>query len=176
MNKKRTSLLCDVLKDLNPVHYIQVIRQVQFEMAETYSDIADLQKDLLTSQKDVSVAAAKKINSYINKSILYFSEFLDTFTDDKTPQVFPEVIPEMYVRPVLMANFYLARLLSKLIAPPNVRSENVEKSGRHYKFVADYCDKHAEAKEQMKSEYPICQEMSILTDAKRHAIIAGANL
>ena len=175
MNKKRTTLLCEVLKDLNPVHYIQVCRQLQFELGETFSDIADLQKDFLTSQKDVSMAAAKKINSFINKSIIYFSQFLETFTNDKT-KCFPEVIPEMYVRPVLMANFYKARLLSKIIAPPNIRSENIERSGRHYKYVAKYCDKYMDAKEQMKSEYQICHEMALLTDAKRQAIISGANL
>ena len=174
MNKKRTDLLISALTNLSPEHYLQICRQLQFELGETFSDISDLQKDLFASKKDVSVASAKKLNSSINKSINYFNEFLKTF-EDKSGKM-PEQFPEMYVRPGLMAKFYMARLLSKLIAPPNVKAENVEKSGSYYKFIADYCDRFEGAFDQMKSEYPICKEMSLLTNAKKNASLSGAKI
>ena len=102
----------------------------------------------------------------------YFREFLKTFEDINGKQ--PEQFPEMYVRPALMANFYLARLLSKVITSPTIKAENIEKSGRYYQFISDYCDKYESAREQMKAEYPICKEMSMLTPAKKQASLAGA--
>ncbi|XP_063729363.1 KIF-binding protein-like isoform X2 [Symsagittifera roscoffensis] len=172
MNKKRTDLLAASLDNLNPTHYLQVCRQLQYELGETFSDTADLQKEFFKEQKDVSVGSAKKINSSISKSMKYFREFLKTFEDINGKQ--PEQFPEMYVRPALMANFYLARLLSKVITSPTIKAENIEKSGRYYQFISDYCDKYESAREQMKAEYPICKEMSMLTPAKKQASLAGA--
>ena len=124
MNKKRTDLLIAALKDLNPTHYLQVCRQLQFELGETFNDISDLQKDLSSAQKDVSVNSVKKINGSIGKSVLYFNEFLKSFhtNEDK----FPEKFAEMYVRSALMAHFYLARLHSKIICAPNLKVKPFE--------------------------------------------------
>ena len=40
MYKRRVDLLEPLLAELNPAHYLAVIRQLQYELAEIYSDIA----------------------------------------------------------------------------------------------------------------------------------------
>ena len=40
MYKRRVDLLEPLLAELNPTYYLMVIRQLQYELAEIYSDIA----------------------------------------------------------------------------------------------------------------------------------------
>ena len=70
MHKRRVDMLTEVLTELNPQHYLLVIRQLTFEVAETYSDMADLKVAIAReSEAAPTPHAVKKINQNISQSI-----------------------------------------------------------------------------------------------------------
>jgi len=171
MLKRRVDLLEEVLKDLNPQYYLNVCRQMRFELAEIYSDMRDI-KVAMTEQgeREITASSVKKINQLTEKSIKYFSLFLDSFRD--LNNALPETYPEELTRPVLLAQFCSARLYSKLMVTTQVQKlDNLNKSLEGYRFVLDYCKKHSNIKDIMKLEYEICEEMVKLLPLKMNQVI-----
>ncbi|XP_048587633.1 KIF-binding protein [Nematostella vectensis] len=77
MHKRRVDVLCAVLAELNPQHYLQICRQLMFETAEAYSEMVDL-KIALAKESGVppSVHVIKKINHLVTQSIKFFQTFI----------------------------------------------------------------------------------------------------
>lgn len=171
MHKRRVDMLSEVLVELNPQHYLLVCRQLMFEIAESYSDMVDLKLAIAEeSGGPPSVHAVKKINTLINQSIKFFQSFIDSL---KQKGVLPEKFDEDTVRPALVANFYIARLYSKLICADKYgKVENLKKSLDIYQYLVQYCDTHPDMPENVfKDELGVSREMANLLPLKMDKVM-----
>ncbi|XP_022081871.1 KIF1-binding protein homolog [Acanthaster planci] len=166
MHKRRVDMLQDILKELNPQHFLMVCRQLMFELAETTSEMMDLKIAIAESSEVAPTAhACGKVNMLIQQSLGYFQQFLDSLRDAEKKM--PSTLEDDVMRPALVAYFCKARLYSKIVTPnPEQRIENLTTSLQNYKFVVDYCKCHPEAMEKMKAEYELCEEMVALLPAR----------
>lgn len=113
MHKRRVDMLNAVLEELNPQHYLNICRQLMFELAETLSDMTD-HKIILASDSP-STHAIGKINKLIHSAIQFYEKFIATFLDSSGH--LPDPLAEEFARPVLCAKMYSARLHAKIISP-----------------------------------------------------------
>ena len=166
MHKRRADMLTDLLKELNPRHYLLVCRQIMFEIAEVYSEMADIKITLIEMERlRPNPHYTGKINKLIQQSIDNYQAYIDSLKDGK-PDL-PEEFPPGDVRPALVAFFCMGRLHSKMLeANPSRRLALMAKSLECYKFLVDHCDKNASARELVSSEYDICKEMVSLLPLK----------
>ncbi|ESO90154.1 hypothetical protein LOTGIDRAFT_123781 [Lottia gigantea] len=170
MHKKRIDMLLEIANVINPQHYLLAKRQLIFEVAETYSSMADLKLAKLESEpRSRTPHAVNKINQLATHGIEQFQAYLDSLKDPKTG--FPSKLSENDVRPALVAKFCMGRLYSKLIFPGvEEKLSNFLKSLEHYKFVVDYCKQHPEDQDKVTHEYDICVEMVELLPLKMERI------
>ncbi|RUS72998.1 hypothetical protein EGW08_019246 [Elysia chlorotica] len=166
MHKRRVDMLTDLLKELNPRHYLLVCRQIMFELAEVYSEMANVKLTLIEMERlRPNPHYTSKINKLIQLSIDNYQAYIDSLKNGK-PEL-PEEFPEGDVRPALVAFFCMGRLYSKMLeANPTRRLSLMAKSLECYKFLVDYCDKNSSSRELVSSEYDICKEMVSLIPLK----------
>lgn len=167
MHKRRIDLLAALVQELNPQYYLYVCRQINYELAETYSAMMDNKLDLVEAGTgDPTPPQAKKINSLATSSIQHFLHYLDSLKDETTGEQ-PLAYSEDSVRPALVAWFHLGRLWSKLIATdPQTKLQNLAQSLQNYKRIVEYCDKHTHCQPIMAQELAICREMVQLLPLK----------
>ncbi|XP_002737383.1 KIF-binding protein-like [Saccoglossus kowalevskii] len=166
MHKRRLDMLQDVLQDLNSQHYLAYCRQLQYEMAETYSGMVDLKISLTeVSNQRITPHAISKINSLISQSIKMYETFIESL---KSPDgVMPEKLEDDLVKPTLVAYFCMGRLLSKYITIDlDTKLEFLDKSIEKYRFVVNYLNKNTQFIGILRTEYEICQEMISLVPLK----------
>ncbi|KAJ8919512.1 hypothetical protein NQ315_002133 [Exocentrus adspersus] len=167
LHKRRVNLLENILDKVNSQYYLHYCRQVWFELGRTYADILDIKTDKLReSDSRPTPQALSKINNLVEKSILHYSNFINSFQDKVTGKL-PDKIPEDAEKPFLQAYFHIAALHGRHVTlDKQVQLKNTEASLEHYKFVSDYCDRYGKAKELVAMEYGICKEMVALLPIK----------
>ncbi|KAK6636028.1 hypothetical protein RUM43_009680 [Polyplax serrata] len=167
MLKKRIEILEVVLKELNPKYYLNVCRQLWFELGETYYDLMQLKFEKVKDAKDVPPPQVfKKINGLAESSTLNFNNFLDSVKDKKKEQL-PETLPEDLVGPILIAHFYLGRLCYKYITQDKRKQiENTTRSYEAFKYIVEYCERNEKGREAIGEELNISKEMMSLLQIK----------
>ncbi|CAL1536932.1 unnamed protein product [Lymnaea stagnalis] len=166
MHKRRIDMLSDLLKELNPQHYLLVCRQLMFELAETYSEMVDLKVTLIELERTRATPySTSKINNLVQQSIDKYQAYIDSLKGGK-PELPPE-FPEGDVRPALVAFFCMGRLYSKFLLPEkSQRLAMLTKSLECYKFVVTYCENNPSAQELVENELNLCKEMVTLLPIK----------
>lgn len=173
MHKRRVDMLSEVLIELNPQHYLLVCRQLMFEIAEAYSDMADLKIAIVDESGGRPTAhSVKKINALINQSIKFFKSFIDSM---KNKGALPETFAEDTVRPALVAHFYVARLYSKLICfDKHLKVDNLKRSLEIYQYLVKYCDSHPGVSDTaFKQEIGVSREMAQLLPFKMDKLLTS---
>lgn len=171
MHKRRIDMLSEVLVELNPQHYLLVCRQLMYEIAEAYSEMVDLKIAIAEESGEPPRAhAVNKINTLIKQSAKFFQSYLDSL---KRNGKLPETFDEDSVRPALVAQFYIARLHSKLIcAAKRDKVENLKKSFDIYRYLVRYCDSHPHMPEGVfKDELDVSREMAQLLPLKMDKVM-----
>lgn len=159
MCKRRIDMLAEVLLQLNPQHYLFICRQLTYEIASVYGDMADLKMELIkTSHQNKPLPHhIKKINSLFKNSAKFFTRFIDSLKQDGK---LPDKIDESVLRVALLAHIYLARAHAKQIcATREERLVNQQRALEFYKFVVDYCDNDENGARAVKDELCACREM-----------------
>lgn len=160
INKRRIDILTAVVTEFNPQHFLPLIRQIEFEIAETYRDMLDL-KIVLSSEGDgpPSPHSIKKINTLASQSITHFQKFVESFE---------EPIDPLHLRSYLLALLNIGRLHSKKIFMSLEEEINcVTKSLDAYKMIMDFKNKSGEEVEKVfAEELRICEEMVQLLPMK----------
>ena len=165
LHKRRADQLEAVLRELNQTYYMNICRELLFELGLTYSDMLDIKCDQLKFS-DVQPTALSKINVLCHKAIKKFQEFEDTYKDKKTGKV-PENLDVDEIQVVACANFNLGRLYYKIITPDKrMQLENTSNSYKHYKILIDYCEKHQQVAERMQGELGVTKSMCELLPLK----------
>lgn len=167
LHKRRVNLLENILEKVSQQYYLRYCQQVWFELGRTYSDILDIKAEKLRELKGrPSPQSLTKINNLVSKSILHFTNFIDSYRDKMTNALSAK-LNEDIEKPILQAFFHIAALHSRYITLDKQNQlKNVESSLENYKFVVDYCDKYQKAKELVSMEYAICKEMVTLLPIK----------
>ena len=114
MHKRRVDMLTGLLEQLNRQHFLNVCRQLMYEVAETQAEMASLK--IVNASEDPTPHAVGKINKLLLSSIKYFEEFVQSFVEVGANEL-PDPISEDYLRPILCAKLHVARLHSKVISP-----------------------------------------------------------
>lgn len=105
LHKRRADLLVELIENLNPKFYLNICREVWYELGLTYSVMLDIKMDQLGSSNSnlPSPHALSKINSLCNKSILHFKEFLESYKDKIANLASDEL------QPILFCYFHIGR-------------------------------------------------------------------
>lgn len=165
MHKRRIDQLENVIKELNPTYYLQVCRQIWYELGDTYNSILDIKMDKL---RETNVRptphSLTKINTLIEKCILHFTNYLDSVKELTTCET---RVPVELERTVLNAYFNVAVIYGKFITPDkNKQIENTRKSLEHFEKMCNYCDKFEEARVLIPTELSVSKEMVALLPLK----------
>lgn len=173
MHKRRIDMISELVGELNSQHYLLVMRQLIYELAETYSTMMDI-KMTIAEQSGGSQHALQKVNFLIKQSIDQYEAYLNTLKERGKDEL-PEEFPDNDLRPGLVAMFCIGRLYSKFITG-NVREklDNMLKTKHYYEFIVNYCEKHTAGAEAVPAELSICKEMVELMPLKMERIRAEA--
>ena len=165
MHKRRIGMLNPILLELNPQHFLQICRQLTFEIAECYTEMADLKRKILEENpKKLSLNAARKINSLLLQSVKYYSGFVDTY---KKAGDLPQEFESDDVRAVLMCFFCMARCYAKYLTnDKQVKLEYMQKEKGCYEFIVNYCDNHLGMPNVFEEELSVSREMYALFNTK----------
>ncbi|PHJ24745.1 kbp-like protein [Cystoisospora suis] len=98
MHTRRANLLSSLVDELNPQHYLDLVRQMQFELGETYKELyrlkwtGDIQKNfdvsedapeldplVVQNEEIIRMWKSPKLHGIAAKSVLFFTAFLDSF-------------------------------------------------------------------------------------------------
>ena len=158
MYKRRTDMLENVLKELNPQHYLVLMRQLFFEVAIIYSEMADC-KITNVSDTEITSHSILKINKLIGQSLKHFDSFINSFQDQSGR--LPVKFDKECLRSILSAKFWVARLHSKIIVvSPQAQLENTKKSLENYQWIVTYHKANpADTEACFAEELKMCQEM-----------------
>lgn len=168
LHKRQADLLEDLLT-MNPTYYLNICREVWFELGTTYSTMMDIKLDAfekLKIQENPRPHVLNKINLLCNKSIKKFEEFIDSYNDKDTNELRKNV-PTDELQPILFAYFQVGRLYYKIITPDK-KSQimNVTNCLKYYTLFMKAYDENKFLAEHLKQEYGVCREMVELLPLK----------
>ena len=167
IHKRRVELLEGPLNELSPTYYLLVCRQLMFELGEVYESMMDAKYERLNKEgTSEGVQTLAKINATIDKSVGYFTRYLDSLK--KSDGEMPGTFSEENIRPVMMAYFHLARLWDKYVVPElsEQKLKNKVQQYMWFRHVVDYCKEHPDAAEMVSGELSVCEEMVKLLPIK----------
>lgn len=177
MHKRRVDLLEDLLKLLNKLFYMNIVREILYELGAAYSNILDIKLEIFEqNQKSGNVVlnptALKKINDLITKSRSNFIEFISTYLKAKTVDLMPNISTEELI-PVAFAHFQIARISYKFITPDKqLQYNNLSICLENYRKFVELCATNAEIEEKMRAEVGVSREMIQLLPLKLERIKA----
>lgn len=185
MHKRRADLLEDLLNLLNKLFYMNIVRELLYELGSAYTNILDIKLESFEqSQKTPNAAinptALKKINDLITKSRDNFNEFISTYFLAKTQELKPDLSTDE-LTPIAFSHFQIARISYKFITPDKqLQYKNLSTCLENYKKFVALCEKHEEVGNKMKAEVGVSKEMVQLLPIKlerlKGDIIMSGNL
>lgn len=166
-------MISEMVRELNSQHYLLVVRQLIYELAETYSTMMDI-KMTIAEHSGGTPHLLQKVNFLIKQSIDQYEAYLNTLKERGKDEL-PEEFPDNDLRPALVAMFCIGRLYSKFITG-NVRDklDYMLKTKHYYEFIVNYCEKHPAGAKAVPAEFDICKEMVELIPVKMEKIRAEA--
>lgn len=171
MHKRRIDLLEDLLNLLNKVFYMNIVRELLYELGMAYTNVLDIKLEAFEQGQKmpncvVNPFALKKINDLIAKSCKNFNEFISTHFQAKTQELKPDLSVDELTS-IAFSYFQMARITYKFITPDKqLQYQNLSVCLEYYKKFVDLCKKHEEVGEKMKAEVGVSQEMVQLLPLK----------
>jgi len=155
MHKRRINMLSAIEQQLSPQVYLDIVLELDYEIAQAYRVMANLKLDALTGKKSKKPANPDKkyvkINELFLKAIHYFQKFVECYdfppsttntNADNQPSRDREKakIKDPNDRcEYLLAHFHLAAIYGKLRYSDKVKQlECLGKSIQGYEFVVKY--------------------------------------
>lgn len=166
MHKRRVDLLEALLALLNKLFYMNIVRELLYELGTAYSNILDIKLDLLNQTNEPNPNALKKINDLCTKTCKNFQEYISTYYLAKTETLKPDLeLDEL--TPIAYAYFQIARIYYKYITPDKtLQASYIGNCLEYYQKFVTLCDKHKEVGDKMKAEVGVSKEMLILLPLK----------
>lgn len=162
LHKRRVDMLAGIEKELNPQYFLQVCRQLQYELAETVQEMAYQKRSKFSDANPPDAHAHKKINKLTMQAIRWYQSFVDSCRDLKTNEV-PEQLEDTVVRPFLRAKFQQADLWRRvLVGSAADYVANSQRSIALYNECIAYCavEKNSDPNyHQFAEELALAKEM-----------------
>ena len=170
MHKRRLDMLAAVFSELNPSHFLQITRELGFQLAEIHSEMAQLKITL--AENSPSAHAVDKINRLLRSGLSYYQQLLATYYEQPGNSL-PNCIDPVHLRTVLVSQLSMARLHSKLIAGSQEEEVcNLRCALELYQWIVDYCDSHQQdTRECFAQEEGMCREMAQLLPMKIASVL-----
>lgn len=171
MHKRRIGLLENLLDMLNKVFYMNLVREILYELGSAYSDILDIKMDSFEQLQKatdgaVNPQALKKINDLITRSRSHFLDFIGTYCQAKTDTLKADLAVEDMI-PIAFSYFQVARISYKFVTPDKrLQLENLSTCLANYRKFIALCEQHKEIGEKMKGELGVSKEMAQLLPLK----------
>lgn len=171
LHKRRIHLLEDLLKLLNKVFYMNIVREVLYELGTAYTNILDIKLEAFElNQKSenpiLDPTALEKINELITKSRNNFIEFISTYRMANSLELMPNISTEEMI-PISFSHFQIARISYKFITPDKqLQYKNLSICLENYKMFVALCAANGEIEEKMKAEVGVSKEMIQLLSLK----------
>lgn len=171
MHKRRIDLLEELLNLLNRLFYMNIVRELLYELGSAYTNILDIKLETFEQSQQspnavINPSALKKINDLITKSRNNFNEFISTYFQAKTQQLKPDLSVDE-LTPIAFAYFQIARISYKFITPDkHLQYTNLSTCLENYKKFVALCDKNEEVGSKMKAEVGVSKEMVQLLPIK----------
>lgn len=159
MHKRRVDMLEELLKEINPVYYLQYCRQLWYELGEVYTEILNIKLEKLNkTNARPTPHSLQKINSLCEKSIENYENFLNSVKNKDGNM--PAKLTHDMIRPVVCAYACIGRNSMKRISvDKKIQLRNVQKSFDSYQEVVLICLADEEAASIMQEEYELCVQM-----------------
>lgn len=169
MHKRRIDLLEDLNELLNKVFYMNIVREILYELGTAYSNILDIKLEAFEQSQANNVVnphAMKKINDLITKSRNHFKDFISTYFLAKTETLKPDLAADELI-PIAFSHFQIARISYKFITPDkHLQIMNLTMCLENYRKFIALCAQHKEVGEKMKAEVSVSKEMAELLPIK----------
>lgn len=175
MHKRRVDLLEDLLQMLNKVFYMNIVREVLYELGMAYTNILDIKLEAFEQGQKmpncvVNPFALKKINDLITKSRKNFNEFISTYFQAKTQELKPDLSVDELTS-IAFSYFQIARISYKFITPDKqLQYQNQSICLENYKKFVELCEKNDEVGDKMRAEVGVSKEMIQLLPLKLHRL------
>lgn len=175
MHKRRVDMLEELLKQVNPVYYLQFCRQIWFELGEVYSEMLNIKLDKQNKVRGNPVPQAlKKINTICEKSIENYTAYLNSVKDKEGKM--PASLTDDLIRPVISAYAFIGRnSMNRIAVDKSMHLIHLQQSLDSYQAVVDICMANETAAAKMHEEFQLCREMVNILPLKikkiQHAII-----
>lgn len=175
MHKRRVDMLEELLKQVNPVYYLQFCRQIWFELGEVYSEMLNIKLDKQNKVRGNPVPQAlKKINTICEKSIENYTAYLNSVKDKEGKM--PASLTDDLIRPVISAYAFIGRnSMNRIAVDKSMHLIHLQQSLDSYQAVVDICMASETAAAKMHEEFQLCREMVNILPLKikkiQHAII-----
>lgn len=166
MHKRRVDLLEALLELLNKLFYMNIVREILYELGTAYSNILDIKLDMLSQSNEPNPNALKKINDLCTKTRSNFQEYISTYYLPKTETLKPDLEADE-LTPIAFAYFQIARIYYKYITPDKtVQASHTANCLEYYHKFVSMCDKYKEVGDKMKAEVGVSKEMMMLLPLK----------
>lgn len=168
MHKRRIDILQELCSQLNIQHFLQVCRQLRFELGEALNTMVTL-KYSIAADLPPAKQNWKKINNLCMSAITEFENFINLLNDPSGN--FPSTLSEETVRPYIVSQVYIARLYGKfrpLDAQDKIRQ--LKKAQEHFQKAVDYYDSH-QVTVEVKDEIEVAREMLVFLPIKMDKIM-----
>lgn len=178
MHKRRVDLLEALLAMLNKLFYMNIVRELLYELGTAYSNILDIKLDLLNQSTDPpNPNALKKINDLCTKTRSNFQEYVSTYYLAKTETLKADLETDE-LTPIAFAYFQIARIYYKYITPDKtLQASHITNCLEYYRKFVMLCDKHKDVGDKMKAEVGVSKEMLVLLPLKLKKLQEfGANI
>ncbi|KEP66590.1 UNVERIFIED_CONTAM: hypothetical protein HHA_268000 [Hammondia hammondi] len=160
MHSRRAKLLAAHVVELNPQHYLDLVRQMHFELGETYKEIYDIKwtgqinrdaaldddvtemnPDVVQREEVARMRKSTKLHGYAERSVAHFSAFIESFqkkaasrsqkTDEN--EVCDELLP-LY----LAARLTRAKMLMRLGRDRDEMIQGMVRSLKEYEWLRNF--------------------------------------
>ncbi|PFH34436.1 hypothetical protein BESB_064670 [Besnoitia besnoiti] len=167
MLSRRAKLLSSLVTELNPQHYLDLVRQMQFELGDVYKDLyelkwtgrmnkgdslddlVELDPDMVQKEEIERMKKSIKLHAYAERSIACFTSFIDSFRKtaprsarSKAQEAEPEPdIPSEVLPVYLGARISRAKMLTRAGRNKDEMIQAMAQALKEYEWLKQFLSK-----------------------------------
>ncbi|ESS36444.1 KBP-like protein [Toxoplasma gondii VEG] len=160
MHSRRAKLLAALVVELNPQHYLDLVRQMHFELGETYKeiydvkwtgqinrdaalddDVTEMNPDVVQREEVTRMRKSTKLHGYAERSVAHFSEFIESFqkkTSSRSQKTEENEVCEELLPLYLAARLTRAKMLMRLGRDRDEMIQGMVRSLKEYEWLRNF--------------------------------------
>ncbi|KYK63711.1 KIF1-binding protein [Toxoplasma gondii TgCatPRC2] len=160
MHSRRAKLLAALVVELNPQHYLDLVRQMHFELGETYKeiydvkwtgqinrdaalddDVTEMNPDVVQREEVTRMRKSTKLHGYAERSVAHFSEFIESFqkkASSRSQKTEENEVCEELLPLYLAARLTRAKMLMRLGRDRDEMIQGMVRSLKEYEWLRNF--------------------------------------